>query len=260
MPFGSCEDVRQSTELTGLLEFDLILDGFPAMWCEERIAVHWPSDWEFVSADVCGTELGGYFQPMGSGGRIWLPYDADGIPWGEDVMGLAKLVLNVTSPGWFEITEATNCGWIVSPGARAGSTCGDCVVIRPCTREDLGRPVPSLEMLELQTEAGSPASGQFRARNVRIHDYGSLSFVASETWMTLDVQTEGDPGSLDYLVTVNTSADLTAPGVYGGTVEVRAPACHECVQVVLTVTDEGHPAAQPETWGSVKNRYREGSE
>lgn len=254
MPFWYCTGLRESTALMGPLEFDLISRS-PELYCDElTLAVSWPADWVLVSAEVCGPGPAS-FEPAESGGVIRMP-DLEGLAWSPGGFGMAKLVLNVTSPGWFEVTKSTDCEWILSSGARAGSSCGDCVILDPCTHEDLGRPVADLETLELQAGAGSPASGQFRARNVRVSDYGSLSFVASENWMTLDVQTEGDPGSVDYVVTVNTSPDLTNPGVYGGTVEVHAPACHECVQVVLTVTDEGHPAAQPETWGSVKSRYR----
>jgi len=256
MPFWYCTGLRQSTPLLGPLEFDLITNS-PYAFCAPggvALGVDWPADWVFLSADVCGPGPTS-FEPAEHGGIVRLP-DFGGLAWSQGGLGVAKIVLDVTSPGWFEVAGVSDCEWIVLPGARAGSNCGDCVVIDACTHQDLGRPAADPDTLELQAGAGSPASGLFEARNVRTNDNGSLSFVASENWMALDVQTIGDPGSTSYRVTVNTSPGLLGPAVYEGSVEVHAPSCYERVRVILTVTDDNPPAAIPETWGSVKSRFR----
>jgi hypothetical protein len=140
MPFWYCTGLEQSTALIGPLEFDLISSS-PYALCapgDLAIGVHWPADWVFVSAEVCGPGPTS-FERTENGGIVRLP-NLEGLAWSQGGYGIAKLVLDVRSPG--------------------------------------------------------------------------------------------------------------------GSVEVHAPGCYECVRVILTVTEEDPPAAQLETWGSVKSRFR----
>jgi hypothetical protein len=106
-------------------------------------------------------------------------------------------------------------------------------------------------------QAGAAATGHFTAYNSHADGFGRLTFVTSDSWITVDAILTQPPGSVDvYEVTVATSTELSQPGLYEGWVEAHAASCYECVRVLLTVTAPAPPAVKTETWGKLKSSYR----
>jgi hypothetical protein len=258
LPVSSCAQITQRTATMGWLEFDLIMDGYDYLSLDRSdisITVAWPEAWGFLGVDVCGTPPGS-FQRVGAGGVIRLS-GYDGLPTAGRMTGLARIGLNVTTPGSFEILAAEGY-WSSQYGAWAGPTCGDCVEIAPCDHHYLSRPTADLDILELRAPPDSTAAGTFLVHSTQADGHGTLSFIASEPWITVDAELAVLPQSPQvYEVTVSAGGGHRDPGVYEGWVEMRSDDCHACLPVILTVRDHTPPAAQPESWGSLKNRFRE---
>jgi hypothetical protein len=260
LPISSCEQITQWTSEMGVLEFDPMLDwalGDPPPECTDLwISFEWPAAWRFVGAEVCGAPQGD-LELTGNRGVIHWSTTRD-LPMGESVMGLARLMLDVTTPGSFLVLGFAGCeeGTYYQPyGARAGPACGDCFEVAPCSHDPLRVPRADLESLELRAPVDSTAVGRFSAHSTQADGRGTLSFTASDPWISLHAELTFPPHSAQtYRITVSAGGDHRDPGVYEGWVEMRSADCYACVPVVLTVS-ENTPAAA-ESWGSLKNRFR----
>jgi hypothetical protein len=261
LPIVSCTQIVQRTSAMGLLEFDPVLDwplGGSPPECEDLwLSIEWPAAWRLVEAEICGAPQGD-FEPLGNGGRIHWSTTRD-LPTGESVMGMARFILDVTTPGWFRVRDFEGCGFMLygSYGAWAGPACGDCFRIAPCSHDDLSVPMATRDSLELRAPVDSTAVGRFSAYTTQEDGHGTISFTASEPWIALHAVLTYPPyPAQTYQVTVSASADQRAPGVYEGWVEMRSSDCYKCLPVVLTVTEHTPDAAVPVSWGSLKARFR----
>jgi len=223
LPIGSCDELVQSTTLTGPLEFDVF--------------VEWQPDWTFLSVDVCGAP-GGSFTREGHTGILHMP-SFDSLPFSSGLLGLARIILDVTSPGWFRIVRIENCNFSEWTSVRAGLECGECAW--PCSWGPYGlygASFPSLDPdeLELRTETGKTAVGQIDVGLYDIQPGEHISYVTAESWLSLETHSI-PPGYYDrsYEITVTADADSLDPGVYEGWVEVQRMRCSECARIVLTV-------------------------
>jgi hypothetical protein len=263
LPINGCSGLVQSTTLGGPLEFDLFLWQYvddPYWPCDSLLVpLEWPPDWSFVSHDVCGT-TGASFTPSSGGGVLHVP-SLEGYGPNPHWRGLLRVVLDVSSPGWFKILDVGDCV-VFTTDVRAGLECGNCAW--PCTWGPFGlygASFPSLEPteLELRAETGMSAVGEIGVGLYDIQTGEHISYVSAESWLSLESRSI-PPGYYDraYEVTVTAHADSLDPGVYEGWVEVQRMRCSECARVVFTVVPS--TGVQAETWGSVKNRYRVGSE
>jgi hypothetical protein len=263
LPISSCAQIQQRTAAMGELEFDLFLwqqESDPYLPCDSLlITVRWPASWFFVSDDVCGASSSTFTH--GSGGGVLRVPSLEGSPPSLR-RGLLRVVLDVASPGWFEVLDVAGCHPYTT-SVRAGLECGNCAW--PCSRGSFGLygpyfPEPDPAELELRAEAGQVATGHIDFRFEGEWPGETYEVVESEPWLTLDAQLEPPqyPGrGYKYSVAVSADAGSLAPGTREGWVEARRDLCSECAHVVFTVTNYTPPAAQPETWGSLKNRFRE---
>jgi hypothetical protein len=262
MPIQSCDQIVQDTALRGTLDFDLILHWLPyddPPDCDDlSVMVRWPDDWGFVRAEVCGN-LGSSFQPLVHGGIVRLP-TLQGVPLGTDQLGIARFTLDAFSFGRFEITEGSpesGCmdWWL---GASVGRVCGTCHPYDPCTHDGYEMPQMDPEQVELQAGTGEDANGSLVFHSNCDCYTPDISVTTDDPWMSLDV--EMTHGAEDYgprsAITVTAHAEGLDPGVYEGWVEGRRPDCSICARVLFTVIEQDPPAVEPESWGSVKNRFR----
>jgi hypothetical protein len=263
MPIQSCDQIVYDTPLTGTLDFDLILHW--TAWddppdCDGlSVTVRWPDDWGFASVEVCGNH-GGSFEPLDHGGIVRLP-TLQGVPLGTNQCGIARITLDAVSAGRFEITEGSYDSGCMegSCGASVGRVCGTCLSVDPCTHH--GREMPQMdpEEIELQAAAGDSTIGSIVFHSNCDCYVPDISVTTDEPWMNLDVVMthEIEDYGPKSAITVTAHAEGLAPGVHEGWIEGRRPDCSTCARVLFTVIEEDPPAAQPETWGSLKNRFRE---
>lgn len=261
-PIDSCDEFVESTRLTGPLEFDLFRAPGGSWYCSHfDIIVTWPADWLFVGVDVCGDPDNSFTREGNTGILHVNSLEHPSGPW---LQSMAQVALVVTSPGSFGITNIVGCDAVAWTPVHAGRECGECAW--PCTWGPFGVylrgfPFPYLDPaeLEFQTEVGRTASDEIDVEVEYLQPGESVSFVPTEDWMSLDVEALPPGHDLpDYRVSVTADAESLDPGVYEGWIEVQRVRCSECARVTFTVLPK--TAAEPETWGSVKNRYREGSE
>jgi hypothetical protein len=258
LPVSTCQEIVQVTDATGVLNFDMIL---PCWWLGEWLCegssivftVKWPAAWQFVDASVCGS---GASVVQVDNGATFSIGSMDGAPASGLLVGLGRLVLNVTSEGstWFTHISSPDfsCDWV---GGRI-SGCGNCMRSR-CGDWEPMRPVLPAPVLELAAGDSGRAVGQFHVDSAGFED-GDLeyTFSASEPWITLAPVSVGQSYYPEYDVTVTADALALAPGVHEAWIEVHAPYCYECEWIIVTVPETDPPAADEETWGSLKTRFR----
>jgi hypothetical protein len=260
LPVPACEEIVQVVDATGILNFDMILP-----WPHEfewlygwatnlEFTVQWPAEWQFVDASACGS---GVTDVVHEGNSATFSIEnLEGAPVNGDVLGIGRLVLNVTSEG------ATSCpdwpwpmgiDWI---GGRI-SACGNCLAA-DCAHWEPIRPVLPSPLLELAADCGGTASGQFHVGSSGL-EHGSppneYAFSTSVPWITLDLVSIGTPWFPEYDVTVTADAQTLEPGVYETWVEVQGQYCYECERIVFTVPEHPSPAV-PDSWGSLKTKFR----
>jgi hypothetical protein len=262
LPVATCEEITPITSRTGTLAFDFILDWrYGSGELLERNAnlvfrIGWSSAWQFDSAQVCGSGVKG-FEHDGDTAIFWIE-SLEGAPIVGDLAGLARLVLTVPCQGSLRCISYDGFEeypeW---PGARAGVACGSCPY-PDCSYRFPMVPAPDPLQLELTANENGYAFGQF-------HVYawgwdleppvGGFAFSETVAWLRAETTSLGDPFRPEYDVIVTAEAGGLEPGVHEGWIEVQAPWCSECEKIVFTVP-AAPPAAQGESWGRLKARFR----
>ncbi len=259
-PIGSCADVVQVTDRTGILAFDFILldftDNFMYLYAtsDVQFTVQWSHDWQYVAAEVCGS---GVISVVHDGTHATFSIeDPHGVPVNGNFATLGRLVLNVTSEGQTWFTQMENelyAEWIEG---RAGVVCGNCMTTYCDSYGDL-YPILSPRSLELSADSLGVAAGTFHVDTGGIGgEFDGYTFSASEPWITLAAISLGQPHWPEYDVMVHAHAAGLALGTHEAWIEVHTPYCLECEHVFFTVSDTIDTATGTTTWGSVKNQFR----
>jgi hypothetical protein len=254
---ASCDEFVQTTDRTGTLAFDIILyspyyEGFNYLYASSDIVftIAWPSDWQFVDAQACGSGAVGVAQEGNH--ATFTIQDPHGIPVSEEFAGLGRVILNVTSEGsawfsqeWYDFLA----DWAEG---RAGVSCGTCVRLW-CDHYGYDTPELTPRLLELTADGTGGDTGSFHV-DATGYDIGpdTLSFHADVPWISLDLIHLQENAPV-YDVTVHADATGLPPGVHEGTIEVSAQYCYECERVTLTVLDT---PVRPTSWGSLKTLFR----
>jgi hypothetical protein len=261
LPVTTCEEIVQVTDATGVLSFDVILRWWDALewlyWPETdaMFTIQWPAEWQFVDASACGS---GAVSVVHEGNRATFSIEhLESAPMSGELVGLCRLVLDVTSEG-----SISGPDWYTPEGTYLNggriSTCGDCVYAI-CDGLSPVHPALPSPVLELAADSSGTASGQFHVSSDGPEDSGDIEYTFSTTapWITLEADLLGDPGGWpEYDVTVTADAQTLGPGVHETWIEVRSATCYECQRIVFTVPETDPPAADEETWGSLKARFR----
>ena len=256
LPVSTCQQIVQVTDATGVLDFDMIL---PCWWIGEWVCdatsivftVKWPAAWQFVDASVCGS---GASVVQVDNSATFSIGNLDGAPASGSLIGLGRLVLNATSEGstWFSqlYCPSIDLDWV---GGRI-SGCGNCMRAR-CDDWEPTRPALPSPVLELAADDSGMASGQFHVDSAGSEGYHlAYTFTTTAPWITLTPVSVGQSYYPEYDVTVTANAQALEPGAHEAWVEVHARWCYECEKVVFIVPNP--PAAIPETWGSLKTKFR----
>jgi hypothetical protein len=168
---------------------------------------------------------------------------------------LLRVVLDVTSPGWFEVLRIGYCSIHNTVSVRAGLECGDCAW--PCSRDRYGAAFPVLDPaeIELVAQVGDSAVGQIRVEFGERWQDETYWFTSSEGWLSLEARTvPGQWGGVAREITAIARAEGLAPGTYEDWIEAHRDGCSECARVIFTVRE--HTEVPRETWGSLKAKYR----
>jgi hypothetical protein len=262
LPVSTCEDLVQVSDATGILCFDMILpwwwDDFEWLYgavTNLEFTVQWPAEWQFVQASACGSGAVGVIH-RGNGATFWIE-NLEGAPVNGQLLGLGRLVLNVTSEGSTSCPDWPYPEGIAWVGGRI-SECGNCMEAI-CTDWEPIRPALPSPVLELAAGDSGMASGQFHVDCEGMEGGGSptaFAFDTTEPWITLQAVSVGSSYHPEYDVTVTANAQALSPGVHEAWVEVQVPYCYECERIVFTVPETDPPATIPETWGSLKSKFR----
>jgi hypothetical protein len=260
VPVATCEEIVQVADATGVLSFDLILS-----WGSEleylytvtnaEFTIQWPPEWQFVDASVCG--LGATSVVQEGDAASFSIENLEGCPVNGQLVGLGRLVLNVTSEGslWcqdYNFPEV-GIGW---SGGRI-SACGNCVH-GVCGDYSPVRPALPSPVLDLTADSSGTASGVFRVESDGSEHGNPLEYTFSSTapWITIEPISIDDPDYPRYDVTVTADDGTLEPGVHETWIEVQSATCYECERIIFTVPETDPPAADEETWGSLKTRFR----
>lgn len=247
---GSCSEINQYSEDSGVLEFDLFfVNGIG----EEPVTgieydVNWPSDWSLVDYEICAG--GGYFYDYYQGGQflVW-PEGVD-----DQFFLVARLILNaptygrLSGYGTFEINGSGGY-WLAGVVARAGRECGTCTV--PCDTWDFCYPWLTPGTLDVEVEAGEVTTVELTGGAEDADGPCPVTFGGTETWMSVEAE-ENFPG--DYTLTVTVDAGDLTPGAYTGWVTADISDCSHCSLVRLLVTET--TPVHERTWGAIKQLYR----
>jgi hypothetical protein len=263
VPVSSCAEIVQTTDRTGTLAFDFLVEPYyadlPTLYSMShnfQFTITWPADWQFASGSACGSGGVGVVQhdsqaTFSIGDLHGAPLIDDG---SESLVELGRLVLNVTSEGR---VRRLSDNWWFGPAwseGRAGIVCGNCVPDY-CTIYEAYRPVFEPPLLELTAGADGMATGNFYVNSDGYNGASQYDFECSAPWISLDVVPTGQ-GEPEYDVTVHADGHGLGVGVHEASIEVRAPYCQECERVLFTVNDSIPSPARPESWGSLKSRFR----
>jgi hypothetical protein len=259
-PIDSCDEMVQVSDLTGTLAFDVIIWSWG--WYEDivewliesysgqRLTFEWPSDWQFISGEVCGS---GDNRVSQVGNQATFSIAAmPGAPRSGSMFLVGRIVLNATSEGSLRCIDDT---WnqVEWAAGRAGVECGTCIA-HACERYRITRPVLDQRFLELTADESGAATGEFHVGSAG-HDYeGGFVIEAADPWLVLDIAETGTRWSPAYDVTFHADASGLAVGTHDAWIEVIGPACYECVRVLFTVPTP--VPAQRLTWGAIKARFR----
>jgi hypothetical protein len=273
--FAYCEDLTQHTELTGLVEFDLFVYPLEFVWMMPDVAfyqlaaeLHWPSDWQLVSLELCGGAVGS-IDPTGPG-TAHLEAAWPNCPLlseSQRVFLAARLVLDVTHAGTFGATfleGRMGCPpddfeiWLVDGFAQAGMECSYCYT--DCYFEWLCEPQPDPTTLALEALAGDATGGQIHVLLLGWDPLYSCELNAEATadWLSCSLQQIDDD---EYQIGLIADASGLEPGVYEAWVRAVSD-CIGCTRVVFTVLAvqglEEEPGADRLgiSWGQLKTLYR----
>lgn len=256
---ATCQEFVQVTDANGIHNFDMILpcwwDDFE--WLYEAVTnleftIQWPAEWQFVDASACGSGAVSVVHE-GNGARFSIE-NLEGAPVNGQLLGLGRVVLNVTSEGSTSCPDwphPESISWV--EGRISG--CGNCVH-GVCDDWDPVRPVLPWPVLELTADRGGRASRLFFVdSDGSEHGPNEFTFSTTAPWITLKTTSIGGPYSPEYDVTVSADAQTLEPGVHEAWVEVQSATCYECEKIVFNVPEQYTPAV-PQTWGSLKTRFR----
>jgi hypothetical protein len=262
LPVTACEDVVQVTDATGVLSFSVILrwwDDIRWLYVPETDAeftIQWPAEWQFVDASACGS---GAVSVVHDGNQATFSIEhLESAPMSGQRVGLCRLVLDVTSEGSISSPDwhAPEGTYLI--GGRI-SECGTCVEAI-CGHWQPVRPVLPSPLLELAADDGGMASGQFHVNSDGYEDGAPVeyTFITSAPWIALEPVSVGNPEfpEPEYDVTVTADVEALEPGVHKAWIEVHGPCCYECQRIVFTVPETDPPAVVPESWGSLKTKFR----
>jgi hypothetical protein len=261
LPVSACEEIVQVVDATGVLNFDMILAwggdlDFLYAWATNlEFTVRWPEEWQFVDASACGSGALGVVHE--GNGATFIIESLEGAPVNGQVLGLGRLVLNVTSEGSTSCPDWPGHAGTVWIGGRI-SECGDCMEAICGVDWEPVRPALPSPLLELAAGDSGMAVEQFHVDSDGLEHGTPISYAFSATvpWITLETALSGDPTYPDYDVTVTADARTLEPGVHEAWIEVQSETCYECEKIVFTVPETDPPAADPETWGSMKTKFR----
>ncbi len=257
-PFVECQGITDVTDLTGRLEFDFYLFSYvpdSLVWEDVRWRAYWPSDWAFVSAEVCG----GFIVEQGANQVILEKPSLAGGSSTAYTRALASVVLDVHSRGRLqsrflsgELGDSFAPDW--NGSAEAGYPCGGCPD-RSCYGGFPFDPSFDPESLALEIPMGSVRHETFEI-NADDGEDQELLFSSSVPWMT--IQEVQHPYDWEYSVTVRISAQGLPTGDYQGVLLADASSCAECAPIHLTVL-EPTSGTEDGTWGALKRRFVRGS-
>jgi hypothetical protein len=261
LPVSTCEEFVQVTDATGILNFDMIL---PCWWDDFEwlygavtnleFTIQWPAEWQFVDASACGSGAVSVVHE-GNGARFSIE-NLEGAPVNGQLLGLGRVVLNVTSEGSTSCPDwphPESISWVEGRISGCGNcvhgVCGDYSPVRPA--------LPS-PVLDLTADSSGTASGVFRVESDGSEHGNPLEYTFSSTapWITIEPISIDDPDYPRYDVTVTADDGTLEPGVHETWIEVQSATCYECERIIFTVPETDPPAADEETWGSLKTRFR----
>ena len=248
-----CNDLDQSTEAAGLIEFQLFIDpqqdihGAQPIW-DFSTVLTWPESWTLT--DFCHNAWWGAIEPLGPTScylgcvfDCWVP-SSPGLflaaTFVFDVQGYGKLQTNG------DCVLQLGCPpneYAVQPSAHFGEAATGCEYTdeRCMSWEPYCIPEFEEEQLLLTAPEGGSAHGELEFDVGGYHPH-PCSFVANaeEPWATGYVELTGDPYDYNGVLSVDADAGALEAGVYESAVQVEydggwSGRIARCVTAVLTV-------------------------
>jgi len=271
-----CHDIVRSTPSGGTLEFVIFFmrgafgSSEPVCLSSVTNELAWPDDWQLIESSVCGD---GWIWPDGAGAGLfaewpdWWDYELDEE---YDILPVARIVMNVTSPGRMALVARTGenpvwlrprCAsshvvtWPAQSYAEAGMDCG--YVSAHCGySEDACAAIFDSPELLLSAPSGGAAEDSlgYRAEHqFRPDRVCPLMVDPGQPWCTAwIVPQEQVPRG-----TLHVRADATGlpDGLYQSDIMLYNDTWHaaRCLPVILTVEEPTRLAIG--SWGRIKALY-----
>lgn len=263
----SCDQIVRTTSAEGLVEFLIFF--YPVAHQDYHFPIShlttnlvWPDTWSFVRWSACGGAEGS-LQSEGTSHALSLAWPACPRISGT-IFQVASVVLNVTGPGKLTLDPFMVPVWLDCPPdgfyaqassafAAAGMECG--YSHSTCEHGDGCTPVFNPEELALSARVGEIAEGQ--APFAAYSSSGPicpLTAIPDTSWVRASVVQ--DNGFNSHLV-VTADATGLSEGVHHAWIEVKSYAAARCLRVDFTVTPRDPDPVISQSWGRIKDRYRQ---
>ncbi|MCK4413336.1 MAG: hypothetical protein KAY32_07330 [Candidatus Eisenbacteria sp.] len=261
-----CPQVRQHTEATGLLEFDLfVYSNRPEedlSLCTLDLPLAWPAEWTLIDWECCH-EGEASFAVSGHAGQLSIAWQSC-----PDLRGglllVARFIMDVEGCGWFGVagvldhptlkltrgSQELDIWWVLPGWAQAGVTCSYCYI--PCDLHTPCRPELTPRHIELETCLGGTAQGYARCW---MHGGCEAAYATTADWLEVEV---GDPVPASDGITQEILIRADATSLPVGTHEAYIRASGECVgctRLILSVIPTP-PVSIHTSWGKLKDLYR----